>query len=104
MLTGPRAVAFQEIHELVCRTTGQDVKLVEITPADIGRAALDRGGEQWEADHFTEMYTLFRAGESAYVTDDVARLVRRAPRTVEDYVRDNRELFRAGEPGVGGSP
>jgi uncharacterized protein YbjT (DUF2867 family) len=85
-LTGPRAITYPEIAELVAERTGADVTVVDVTPADVRASLIARGTEEWEADHFADMYELFRAGESEFVTDTVEAVTGRAPRTVEAYL------------------
>src|SRR5690606_5569472 len=63
-LTGPRSVTYAEIAALVAKETGRDVGVSEITPADVRENLLARGMARWEAEHFEEMYQLFRDGES----------------------------------------
>ena len=93
VLTGPRAVTFGEIADLVAKETGQAVGTADITPADVRANLLSRGMAPWEAEHFEEMYQLFRDGESAFVSDDVERVLGRPPRTVEDYLHDKRDVL-----------
>jgi hypothetical protein len=49
----------------------------------------------WEAEHFQEMYQLFRDRRSEFVTTDVEHVLGRAPRTVEDYLHECRETVTA---------
>jgi uncharacterized protein YbjT (DUF2867 family) len=86
VLTGPRAVTYPEIAQLVAARTGQDTEVVEITPADVRASLVARATEEWEADHFEEMYELFRAGESEFVTDTVEQVLGRPARTFEAYL------------------
>ncbi|MHA7987393.1 NmrA family NAD(P)-binding protein [Rathayibacter sp. CAU 1779] len=86
VLTGPRAVTYHEIAELVSERSGTPTEVVEVTPADVRGTLVSRGMADWEADHFEEMYELFRAGESAFVTDTVEQVTGRAPRTIEAFL------------------
>jgi uncharacterized protein YbjT (DUF2867 family) len=92
VLTGPRAVGFAEIAGLVSAKTGQPVGTREITPADIRIQLEQRGMARWEAEHFQEMYQLFRDGRSEFVSDDVERLLGRPPGTVEDHLAAHPDL------------
>ncbi|TCK21452.1 NAD(P)H-binding protein [Pseudonocardia endophytica] len=85
VLTGSRAVTFAEIADQLGAAT------IDITPADVRENLLGRGMALWEAEHFQEMYQLFRDGESEFVTADVERVLGRAPRTVEDYLHETME-------------
>ncbi len=96
VLTGPRAVTFAEIADMVSAQTGQPAVTREITPADVRIQLEQRGMARWEAEHFEEMYQLFRDGRSEFVSDDVERLLGRPPGTVEDHL--------AAHPGLAVTP
>ncbi|MFD5830849.1 hypothetical protein [Lentzea sp. NPDC060358] len=58
---------------------GRVVEVAETTPAALRESLVARGVETWEAEHFKEMYELFRDGHSEFVTGDVRRLLGRDP-------------------------
>ncbi len=93
VLTGPRAVRYEEIARLIGAETGLDIPVSETTPEGVGRGLLARGMDPWEAEHFSEMYQLFRNAESESVTDDVQRVTGKPPRTVEAYLHERRQVF-----------
>ena len=88
VLTGPRALTYSEIAEIVSANRGERTEVAEVTPADVRASLVARGLEDWEADHFEEMYQLFRDGESAFVTNTVSVVTGSDPRTVEDYLAE----------------
>lgn len=96
VLTGPRAVGYREIAEHIGKVRGQEIEVLEITPEDVKTASIARGLEPWEAEHFQEMYEIFRNRESEYVSDEVAKVTGRAPRTIEAYLERNADVFREG--------
>jgi NAD(P)H dehydrogenase (quinone) len=99
-LTGPAPVTFAEIATVVSRVTGQPVGTLDITPADVRRTLESRGMVRWEAEHFEEMYQLFRDGKSEFVSDDVERMTGRVPGSVESYLTGHPGLpvFQAAAP------
>jgi NAD(P)H dehydrogenase (quinone) len=88
VLTGPRAVTYAEIASIVSGLRGKETPVAEVTPADVRASMIARGLEDWEADHFEEMYQLFRDGESEFVTDTVQVVTGTAPRTIEAYLSE----------------
>ena len=86
VLTGPRAVSYSQIATMISASTGQQAGLREITPADVRHQLEQRGMARWEAEHFEEMYQLFRDGRSEFVTGDAERLLGRPPGAVEDHL------------------
>jgi len=97
VLTGPRAVSFAEVAAMISTGTGSEVGTLPLLPADIKQSFLDRGTEEWEAEHFEEMYELFRGHGSEFVSDDVTEVAAHPARTVEDYIAANTALFRQPE-------
>lgn len=86
VLTGPRAITYREIADLVSDIRGARVDTLDITPADVRKSLVARGTKQWEAEHFEEMYQLFRDGASEFVTDTVQNVTGEVPRTIESYL------------------
>ncbi|GAB3830065.1 NAD(P)H-binding protein [Dactylosporangium cerinum] len=87
VLTGARAVTYHEIAGLLGAET------VDITPADVRASLLERGMPRWEAEHFQEMYQLFRDRQSEFVTPDVEHVLGRPARPVEDYLHECQEAL-----------
>jgi len=83
---GPRCVTYAEIATVAGNTIGTPTRVVDVTPAEVRKGLVERGTEEWEADHFAEMYDLFRAGESEFVTDTVEQVTQRPARTVEAFL------------------
>ncbi len=86
LLTGPRSVTYAEIATWVSDRLGKPVRVDDVTSAEVRAGLVARGTPEWEADHFAEMYDLFRAGESESVTDTVEQVTQRPARTVEAFL------------------
>ena len=86
VLTGPRAVAYSEIAALIGRRIGDAPTVVDVELDAVHASLLGRGMAEWEADHFEEMYALFKAGESEFVTGTVREVTGQDPRTIEAYL------------------
>jgi len=93
VLTGPTAPTYAQIAAAIQAETGTPVTVLDVTPEQAGQAARARGLSDWEAHHLAEMLTLFRSGAAQEVTDDLPSLTGRAARSVQDFVRDHRDLF-----------
>ncbi len=86
VLTGPRAVTYPELGELVSARTGEPAPVVDVPIAAVSASLVERGVPEWEAEHFLEMYDLFSRHESEFVTGTVERITGRAARTIEAYL------------------
>lgn len=94
VLTGPRAVSYHEIAELIGEIRGQHIDVLEITPTDVRDSSLARGLDLWEAEHFEEMFQVFRDNEASHVSGDAERVTGRAPGTIEQYLETQAETLR----------
>jgi uncharacterized protein YbjT (DUF2867 family) len=92
-LTGPSAPTYEQIAQHIADAFGVEVTVVDTSPAQVGQAMRSRGATDWEAHHLTEMLTLFRRGESEYLTDDVEYLTGRRPRPVADYLTSHAQAL-----------
>lgn len=86
VLTGGRSVTYAEIADLITARTGEPVRVVDVPLDEVRASLIARGMPDWEADHFREMYELFSAGESEFVTDTVKSVTGADPRTVEAFL------------------
>ena len=66
--------------------TGTPAAVVDVTLDQVRASLVGRGMADWEADHFKEMYELFKAGESEFVTDTVREVTGAEPRTMEAFL------------------
>ena len=86
VLTGPRAVGYPELADLAAERAGSPATVVDVTLDQVRASLVGRGVPAWEADHFAEMYQLFKAGESEFVTDTVREVTGAEPRTIEAFL------------------
>lgn len=85
-LSGPRALTFGEAVELISRASARPLTYRRITPAQYAANLIDEGLSKDDAEHVAEMFVLMQSGLIAEPTDDVATVLRRAPRIFDDYV------------------
>ena len=96
VLTGPRPVGYAELARSVFARTGSPAAVVDVMPEQVRASLLGRGMQEWEADHFQEMYELFRVGKSEFVTDTVRAVTGTGPSTIEAFL--DQTLLQAGRP------
>lgn len=98
-LTGPAAVSHGEVAAALARGLGARVEFLDVPPEAFRAGGVDAGMPPWFADLLTDVYvTVFAAGRAARVTDDVARLTGRAPRSLDDFIRDHRDALAGAKP------
>ena len=89
-VTGPEALRQAQIAELITKVTGKPVKYVDV-PRDAAKKAMTEAGlPEWQAEAISQLMDGVRAGEYATVTGDVKRVTGKTPRTMEQFVEENR--------------
>ncbi|MCF2527141.1 NmrA family NAD(P)-binding protein [Yinghuangia soli] len=93
-LTGPEAITYPELAERIGRLLGRTIRYVDLPP-QVFRAHLVRvaGMPDWLAAHVAEIQQL-AVLRPERPTDDVARLLGRAPRSLDAYLAEHVGLFR----------
>ncbi|KRF16661.1 NAD(P)-dependent oxidoreductase [Nocardioides sp. Soil797] len=87
-LTGPEALGLDQIASRAGRALGRDLRYVEESVDEAyasRRASYDVA--QWQLDAWVSTYTAIADGSVAEVTDDVARLLGKPARTLEQALR-----------------
>ncbi|MEU6129263.1 NAD(P)H-binding protein [Saccharopolyspora sp. NPDC047091] len=85
-LSGPRAITFGEVVDLISRATGRSITYRRTAPAAYEAALIAEGVPAADAHDVVAMFELMADGLIAETTGELAALLGRAPRTFEDYV------------------
>jgi len=93
-VTGPKALSTQDQVDTIGRTIGKPLKFVNVPDAAARDSMLGQGMPTVIVDAYIEFCSIIRAGQAALVTDTVARLTGRQPRTFESWVADNVSAFK----------
>jgi len=97
--TGPQAVSFDEVAEILSRETGKRIRHVRVAPDDV-RNALERSGvEAWFAEDMAKLHSMLAAGYEDLVTDDVRAVMGSSPCTLAEFGRDFAARFAGQHPG-----
>ena len=96
-LTGPEALSAAEVAERLSAATGRQVRYVDLPADAFAQALAGAGMPGWLVDAVIEGNTLLAAGDQATVTDEVARVTGRPPRTFDQFATDHRAAF-GGQP------
>jgi uncharacterized protein YbjT (DUF2867 family) len=92
-LTGPESLTFQQVADILTRVTGKPVKYVDVPRDAAKQAMLGAGMTERYAEAISELMDDYRAGKMSAVTPDVERVTGRKPRTLEQFVTENRAAF-----------
>lgn len=83
-LTGPAALTHTDMADALANELGHDVAFHEVSPTDFA-AALDGLLPAWQLAGLLEDYEHYGRGEAAEVSDNVAKILGRAPRDIRDF-------------------
>jgi len=92
-LTGPEAVSFDEIAEILLRVTGKPVKYQDV-PRDAGKQAMEQSGmSEWQAESVSQLMDDYREGKMAKVSGDVEKVTGRKAKSVQLFIAENAAAF-----------
>ena len=80
-LTGPELLTFHDVARELSAATGRTIVYRPVTPEEYTRAAVAQGIPADEVAALTELFTGVLDGRSAYLTDDVERILGRPARS-----------------------
>jgi uncharacterized protein YbjT (DUF2867 family) len=93
-LSGPESLTYAQVAETFTAALGKPVNYVPIPPEAFGQSLRQFGMPPWHIEATLDYEADVAAGHAAQVTDDVARILGRAPRSFAQFVRDHIAAFR----------
>jgi uncharacterized protein YbjT (DUF2867 family) len=93
-LTGPRQVSWPEALEVLSGELGEMVTFRTTGAFELVRRLTGAGVPAGQAELLVTREWAIMAGENERVTTAVRDLTGHEPRTIEDFLHENRELFR----------
>lgn len=92
-LTGPAALAHDEIAAVLATAAGTPVAYTAVAPEAALAGMLGAGWDAWRAEGMVELYGLYAAGRAAAVSSDVEKLTGRPARSFAEFVAEHAQLF-----------
>lgn len=96
-LTGPEALSFDAVADAISQAIGRKVSYVHIPPEYAKKQIIADGVPRWLADDMIILFASFREGYGATVTNTVAEVTKRKPRTFRQFARDHARVFSEGK-------
>jgi len=94
-VTGPAAVTFAHVGEVLSRVLERTVHYVDLTDEQLKAGLLASGQRDWQATALVELNIYARRGHSSVVTDTIERITGRAASTLPQWVHDHDAAFRS---------
>ena len=97
-LTGPEAVSYGDVADVLTKLTGRSVAHEDVSPEEGHRLLVSSGRPTWEADGLVANWRMTRDGSGGFdrVTDDVERLSGRRPAPIGRFLADHLGAFTPG--------
>jgi uncharacterized protein YbjT (DUF2867 family) len=95
-LTGPAAVTYAEMAEVLTDVLGRRIEYVDLSADEYEAHLVATGWPDWVAVEFAAIYGrgFYRAGGSSFVTTTVGDLLSRPPRSFADFAADHADVIR----------
>lgn len=93
-LTGPAALTYHEVAAVCSEATGRDIDYRAPSALTFLRQSVPKRGLGFSLT-MVGIYTTARLGLAGRVTDTVAEILGRPPRTVREFAADNADAWRA---------
>jgi uncharacterized protein YbjT (DUF2867 family) len=94
-LTGPRALTNAELAQILSDDLGREIRYIDMPGEQFKQALLAAGRPEWSANGLIDLQQHYRSGGASAVTNDVEQLLRRKPRSFEQFSRDHASTFQA---------
>jgi uncharacterized protein YbjT (DUF2867 family) len=92
-LTGPEALSFGQIADIISNVVGRKISYINITETESRENMEKLGMERWLVDAIIEINGIIKAGKASEITPVVENITGRKPYTFEQFVKDNIALF-----------
>ena len=100
-LNGPEAFSYAEIAAKISQVAGRAVQFVNIPEEVQRKSMLDLGMPEWQVNALLELQQYYTvAGKGAEVTPPIKDFLGRPPITLDQYLNENKDIFRSQAAGA----
>jgi uncharacterized protein YbjT (DUF2867 family) len=86
--TGPEALSFDEVAQVLTQQTGTQIRHVRVSPEEVGRALRGRGMAHWYAEDMAKLHGMLADGYEEVVTDDFRTVTGTGPHPLARFAKD----------------
>lgn len=92
-ITGPSALTYYEIAEIMTKVLGVKITYSKPSLLKFRKTMLQRGLKKDFVNVMVMLYLITQLGNAKTVTDETAKILGHAPRTITNYVKDYKGYF-----------
>jgi uncharacterized protein YbjT (DUF2867 family) len=87
-LSGPEALAYDELAGELSKALGRPISHINLSPSDLKGGMLAAGMPEAIADRLLDLERFFREDGASLITDDIKQVTGQEPRRYADYIRE----------------
>jgi uncharacterized protein YbjT (DUF2867 family) len=92
-ITGPEALSYSQMADILSNTTGNKISYVNISEEETKRAMKDIGIGEWWIDTIIEVYEYYKRGLQQQVFTTVEEVTGKKPITFAQFAKDYADNF-----------
>ena len=96
-MTGPEALSYDAVADAISQAIGKKVSYVHVPPEYAKKQMIADGVPRWLAEDMIILFATFREGYGSAVTNTVAEVTKRRPRTFRQFAHDHARVFSEGK-------
>ena len=94
LITGPEALSYHEVAEILSNTTGRKINYVNISDGEARSAMKEIGMSDWLINTVSELSEYFRKGKASEISPAVEDVTGNKPISFSQFAKDYAEAFR----------
>jgi uncharacterized protein YbjT (DUF2867 family) len=94
LITGPEALSYHEVAEILSNTTGRKINYVNISDEEARAAMKEIGMSDWLINTVSELSEYFRKGKASEISPAVEDVTGKKPISFSQFAKDYAEAFR----------
>jgi uncharacterized protein YbjT (DUF2867 family) len=93
-ITGPEALSYYQVAEILSNATGKKIDYVNISEEDTRLGMKDMGWDDWLINTTLQLFDLYRKGYASQVSSTIEELLGRNPISFPQFAKDYAQAFR----------
>jgi uncharacterized protein YbjT (DUF2867 family) len=93
-ITGPEALSYYQVAEILSNATGKKIDYVTVSEEDTRLGMKDMGWDDWLINTTLQLFDLYRKGYASEVSSTIEEVLGRNPISFSQFVKDHAWAFR----------
>ena len=93
VLTGPEALSNHDIAKKFSNALHKEIRYVDVSKQQAEDSMRNMGMPQWMIQIYSELFEICKAGYVSTITSDVKEVLKKEPRSFDQFVRDHLGAF-----------